>query len=334
MCIHFVLEFLLKFSYNRFMKKILTTILTILILFSGCGEKKESFSATVTAMGTVASYKIYGQGARETFSQINEIFEEIDNACSLTKEGSAVNMLNFLGKTDNPYIVEQATLFEKNGLLKISEKKFDLTVGALTDLWDIGFLGETVPENIEEALKNVDGTKTKIENNVFYIGENQKIDLGAVTKGYALDKAKEILDRNNVSGVVTLGGSVLFCGSKKNNWTCAIKNPFNTSEYLGVITLKEGFVSTSGSYERFFEENGKTYHHIIDATDGYPFETDIVSVTIVCNNGFLSDALSTVCFMAGIEKSKEIIKNFNASAIFVDKDQNITILGDVDFEAY
>ena len=314
------------------MKKILTTILTILILFSGCGEKTESFNATVTAMGTVASYKIFGQGARESFSEIDKVFEEIDNACSLTKEGSAVNMLNSSGETDNPYIVEQAELFSKNNLLEISENKFDLTIGTATTLWNIGFENAKVPEKVD--ITYVDGTKTKIENNVFYIGENQEIDLGAVTKGYALDKAKEILDKNNLSGVVTLGGSVLFCGSKKNNWTCAIKNPFNTSEYLGVITLKEGFVSTSGSYERFFVENGKTYHHIIDATDGYPYETDIVSVTIICDNGFLSDALSTVCFMAGIEKSKEIIKEFNASAIFVDKDQNITILGDVDFEAY
>ncbi len=338
MCIHFVLEIMLNFSYNRIMRKIFVTILTILLIFSGCAENETSqgFSATLTAMGTIVSYNLNGKMGESAFYEIDKVFEEIDNACSLTKENSAINSLNATGRTDNSFIVEQAVLFEKYNLLEISQGKFDLTVGALTDLWDIGFSGGTVPENIEDALKNVDGRKTKIENNVLYIGENQKIDLGGVTKGYALDRAKEILDKNSLSGVVTLGGSVLFNGSnpKKDRWTCAVKNPFNTSEYLGVITLKEGFVSTSGSYERFFVENGKTYHHIIDATDGFPFETDIVSVTIICDNGFLSDALSTVCFLAGMEKSKEIIEKFNASAIFVDKDQNITILGDVDFEAY
>ena len=338
MCIQNTLEIMIKFSYNRNMRKILVTIFTILLIFSGCAEKpkNDGMRATLTAMGTVVSYNLNGAGGEVAFSEIDKVFEEIEKACSLTKEGSAINSLNLSGQTDNLYIVEQAKLFEEYNLLKISEGKFDLTAGALTTLWDIGFSGKSVPENIDDALKDVDGSKTKIENNVFYIGENQKIDLGGVTKGYALDKAKEILEKNDVSGVITLGGSVLFYGKnpKKDNWTCAVKNPFNTSEYLGVISLKEGFVSTSGSYERFFEENGKVYHHIIDATDGYPFETDIVSVTIICDNGFLSDALSTICFLSGIEKSREIIKQFNASAIFVDKDQNITILGDVDFEAY
>lgn len=320
------------------MKRFLVTILTILLIFSGCADKgaQEKFSTALTSMGTVASYNLFGQAGESAFYEIDRIFEEVDNACSLTKEDSAINALNKEGETENVYIVEQARLFEENGLLELSERKFDLTVGTLTELWDIGFSGEKVPENISDALRKVDGTKIKIEDGILKLGENQRLDLGAVTKGYALDKAKEILDNHNASGVVTLGGSVLFCGKnpQKDFWTCAVKNPFDTSKYIGVITLNEGFVSTSGSYERFFEEKGKIYHHILDATTGYPYETEVVSVTVICDNGFLSDALSTVCFMAGIEKSREILEKFNASAIFVEKDQNITILGDVDFEAY
>lgn len=321
--------------YNGIMKKIFTAILTILFIFTGCTSSKP-YEATLTGMGTLISYKLYGENGEAVFKEIDGMFVEIDNACSSTKENSAVNNLNKSYVTDNKYIVEQAMLFEKYNLLEISKGRFDLTAGALTTLWDIGFSGQSVPENIENALMLVDGTKTKIENGCYYIGENQVIDLGAVTKGYALDKAKEVLEKYNISGVVTLGGSVLFYGEnpQKGNWTCAVKNPFDTNSYLGVITLKEGFVSTSGSYERFFEENGTRYHHIIDATDGYPFETDIVSVTVICDNGFLSDALSTICFMLGVEESKKVLEQFNAQAIFVDKDQNITILGEVDFEAY
>ena len=313
----------------------MVTILTILMIFSGCAENTaEGFRTTITSMGTIASYNLYGTDNQSAFYEVDKVFDEIDKACSLTKADSEINKLNLTGKTDNLYIVEQAELFNKNNLLEISENKFDLTIGTVTSLWNIGFENAKVPEKVDVSF--VDGKKAKVENGVYYIGENQKIDLGAVTKGYALDKAKEILDKHNVSGVVTLGGSVLFNGKnpEKDNWTCAVKNPFNTSEYLGVITLKEGFVSTSGSYERFFEEKGKTYHHIIDATTGYPAETDLVSVTVVCDNGFLSDALSTVCFLLGIEKSRGIVERYNASAIFVDKDQNITILGDVDFETY
>lgn len=317
------------------MRKIIIAILTILLMFTGCTSQKP-YEITLTGMGTIVSYKLYGENGQAVYSEIDRIFTEIDNACSLTKEDSAINALNETGSTDNIYIVEQAKLFEEYGLLEISMGKFDLTAGTLTDLWDIGFSGEKVPENIENAKKLVDGTKTKLENNRYYIGENQKVDLGAVTKGYALDKAKAILEKNNTAGVVTLGGSVLFCGENPNggSWKCAVKNPFDTSGYLGIITLKDGFVSTSGSYERFFVENNVTYHHIIDVTTGYPHKTDIVSVTVISQNGFLSDALSTVCFMLGIDKSRDVLERFDSRAIFVDKDQNITILGDVDFEAY
>ncbi len=309
--------------------------MTILLIFTGCVPNKP-LEMTLTGMGTVVSYKLYGENGEVAFEEIDKIFAEIDDACSLTKESSEINKLNETFETRNIYIVEQARLFSEYDLLKLSENKFDLTVGALTSLWDIGFSGKTVPENIEDALKNVDGNKTEIKDGVYYIGENQKIDVGAVTKGYALDKAKEILEKHNTSGVVTLGGSVLFCGKNPNNenWTCAVKNPFNTSEFLGVLSLKSGFVSTSGSYERFFTENNKTYHHIIDATTGYPYETDIVSVTVISDNGYLSDALSTVCFMLGIEESRSVLEKFNAKAIFVDKNKTITVVGDIDFEAY
>lgn len=340
MRIQIIVEKLMNLLYNSIMKKFIVTIFTIVLIFTGCTDNvhTDELCTTLTAMGTVVSYKLYGTQVEtdNAFKQIDKVFGQIDEACSLTNKNSQINALNIAGQTDNLYIVEQAKLFEEYKLLEISENKFDLTAGSLTALWDIGFNGKTVPENITDTLKYVDGRKTTVKGGVFYIGENQKIDLGGVTKGYALDKAKEILDENNVAGVVTLGGSVLFCGKnpKKDNWTCAVKNPFNTSEYLGFFTLKEGFVSTSGSYERFFQENGKTYHHIIDATDGYPYETDIVSVTVICENGFLSDALSTICFMAGVEKSEAILQQFNADAIFVDINQNITILGDVDFEVY
>lgn len=317
------------------MRKITIILLTILLIFTGCVPQRP-MERTLTGMGTVVSYKLYGEKGQEAFEEIDKIFTEIDNACSLTKEDSEINKLNKSFETSNIYIVEQARLFSEYDLLKLSKNKLDLTIGTLTNLWDIGFSGKTVPENIEDTLKNVAGNKTGIKDGVYHIGENQKIDLGAVTKGYALDKAKEILEKHNTSGVVTLGGSVLFCGKNPNNenWTCAIKNPFNTSEFLGVISLEEGFVSTSGSYERFFTENNKTYHHIIDATTGYPSDTDIVSVTVIADNGFLSDALSTVCFMLGIKESRSVLEKFNAKAIFVDRNKNITVVGDIDFEAY
>ena len=286
-------------------------------------------------MGTVISYKIYGKECETAFALICAEFDKIENACSLTKEGSAINILNETGSTDNTYLVEQAQKTQE--FTQKSQGKFDYTVGSLTSLWNIGFFCARKPtqQEIDNALNFVDASKTSVKDGVFNISSGQKADFGATAKGYALDKAKEILQENSVdSAVISVGGSVLFYGksSTKKDWVCAVKDPFDTSKYLGTFNIKEGCVSTSGSYERFFEEDGTVYHHIIDAKTGYPSKTDLVSVTIICDNGLMSDALSTVCFMVGVEEGTKLINEYGAKGIFVNKDGEITVVGDIDFE--
>ncbi len=319
--------------YNMYMRKFIIAIFTILILlFAGCAPETTDASINVTGMGTVISLKLYGEESEQVLELLLDEFDRIDNACSLTKGDSEINRLNETGVTDNKYIIEQV-----KGIDFSQDSGFDITIGSVTSLWNIGFENAKKPEHsqIEKALLSVGFEKTRFENDKFILAENQKLDLGAVTKGYALDKAKEILEKHNISGaVVTVGGTVLFYGNnpKNKNWTCAVKDPFDTTKYLGTFSLKSGFVSTSGSYERFFSEDGKTYHHIIDARTGYPSESDVVSVTVVCENGLLSDALSTVCFMAGVEDGAKILEKYGAKGIFVEKDGNITVVGDIDFE--
>lgn len=318
----------------KFKFKILATICVIVLLFSGCKQDK-AFSTSVTAMGTVISFKLYGDNSENVFNALMQEFDKIENACSLTKKGTAINLLNETGKTDNPFIIEQVEKITP--LLKKSGGRFDYTVGTVTALWNIGFSDAKKPQQkeINDALKLVDGLKANVEDGVLTLSKGQKVDLGATAKGYALDKAKEILGTNKVQGaVITVGGSVLFYGNNPANkeWVCAVKDPFDTNKYLGTFKINEGFVSTSGSYERFFEEDGIKYHHIIDALTGYPVNTDLVSVTVVCDNGLLSDALSTVCFMVGFEQGKELLREYNAKGIFVDKNGKIAVVGDIDFE--
>lgn len=332
MCIHFTLEKLVILIYNMCMKKIIIAIFTIFILlFVGCAPEEASIN--VTGMGTVISLKLYGEDCQQVKSSVLDEFDKIDSACSLTKKDSAVNRLNETGKTDDPHILEQV-----NSIKELPKNSgFDITVGSVTSLWNIGFENAKKPEHsqIEKALLSVGMEKTQIKDGTFILSKDQKIDLGAVTKGYALDKAKEILEKHNVSGaVITVGGSVLFYGEnpKNKNWTCAVKDPFDTSKFIGTFSLENGFVSTSGSYERFFSEDGKTYHHIIDARTGYPSESDVVSVTVICENGLLSDALSTISFMAGVEEGTKILEKYDAKGIFIKKDGNITVVGDIEFE--
>ncbi len=320
--------------YNSIMKKCIVTIFTICaLLFTGCAQN--SYSASLTGMGTVISHKIYGKNAQEVFLELSKLIDEIDSACSLTKEDSEINRLNETGVTDNIHIVSQARTFSELQLK--TEGKLDITAGSLTALWNIGFENAKIPDedSIKNALLKIDGSRVSFLGNTLKTEAGQMLDLGASAKGYALDKIKEVLEKNDTDGaVITLGGSVLFFGKnpKGGPWRCAVKDPFDTEKYLGTFTLENGFVSTSGDYERFFVEDNVKYHHILDAKTGYPAETDVVSVTVIMDNGLLSDLLSTACFMLGKKKGEALLREYDGQGIFVLKDGSIALVGDIDFE--
>ena len=107
-------------------------------------------------------------------------------------------------------------------------------------------------------------------------------------------------------------------------WSVAVRDP-NGDGSLGSVTLAEGFVSTSGSYEKYFEQDGVLYHHLLDPKTGYPAESGLVSVTVVAKSGVLSDALSTACFVLGREDGMKLLEEFDAEGIFIDSDNNITV---------
>ena len=135
--------------------------------------------------------------------------------------------------------------------------------------------------------------------------------------------------------MVSVGGSILAFGKRNkagDKWRVAVRHPRKENAYIGVINLSEGFVSTSGDYEKYFEKDGIRYHHILNANTGYPADSGLSSVTVVCGSGLLSDALSTACFILGEEKSKALLDEYSACAVFVDKQLNVSTYGDIDFE--
>ena len=115
--------------------------------------------------------------------------------------------------------------------------------------------------------------------------------------------------------MVSVGGSLLIYGDR--TFSVGIVNPDNDKQSMGTLKLKNVCVSTSGSYEKFFEQDGKRYHHILNATTGYPANGEFKSVTVVCESGLLSDALSTVCYIVGYRKSIEILEKYEAEAVFI-----------------
>ena len=211
---------------------------------------------------------------------------------------------------------------------------YDLTILPISNLWDFGGDNQKVPsiKEIENNLPLVGYKNLKINEDVKrakLLEKGSGIDLGAVGKGTACDVAIESYKNNGADyGLIAVGGSIGVYGTKPNKtpWNIAIRNPFKgleSTDSIAIIKIRDGFLSTSGSYEKCFEENGTTYHHILNPKTGYPVETDLVAVTVLHSNGTMSDLLSTACFVLGKESSIPILEHYGAQAIFIDKNKNI-----------
>ncbi len=158
------------------------------------------------------------------------------------------------------------------------------------------------------------------------LSEGMAVDLGAAGKGAACDKALAVYQEAGLAGgVAAAGGSVGLYGKKPGGslWQISVRDPWGGGS-VGVLELEEGFVSTSGSYEKTFQQDGITYHHLIDPKTGYPAESGLVSVTVCSGSGALSDCLSTACFVLGEEKSLPLLESFSAQALFIHEDGSIT----------
>jgi thiamine biosynthesis lipoprotein len=183
---------------------------------------------------------------------------------------------------------------------------------------------------IHDALKDTGYERLVLDNGQLTIPRDYVLDLGAVGKGYALDVLAEVLEeRDTVTGAtISLGGSVLTYGSKPDGtpWYVGVVNPHDSSKQLGVLSLRGRWcVSTSGDYERYVEVDGRHYHHILDPATGYPGESDVKSVTILSRNGFLSDALSTACFLLGSREGLKLASQYEAEALFVTEQGNLVM---------
>ena len=175
---------------------------------------------------------------------------------------------------------------------------------------------------VQKKLALVDGNKVEIQTrdsdekgrdskekaNFVTLGADQQIDFGGIAKGYTSSRIMDIYKDNGItSGLVNLGGNVQALGTKTDGtkWKIAVQSPDDTEDYLGILSVQDKAVITSGGYERYFEQDGVTYHHIIDPKTGYPAESGLVSVTIVSEDGTLADGLSTSLFIMGKEKAAD-----------------------------
>lgn len=305
-------------------KSLIAIILCAVIVFGIVSydfiSGRSSCEKTSVAMGTVVTVKLFGFGAKNDLDKIETEINGLENSVlSWRKEGSDVYRINKGSGTQ--VSVSPDTVKIIGQCIDISDDcggVFDITIGNVTKLWDFGGNNQRLPsdDEIKTALGSVGYKNVSILGNAVQIKKGQSLDLGAVGKGFVCDKIKELLDKGRTkSAVVSVGGSLLIYGNR--TFSVGIVNPDNDKQSMGTLKLKDTCVSTSGNYEKYFEQDGKRYHHILNAATGYPATSEFKSVTVVCESGLISDALSTVCYIAGYRKSIEILKKFDAEAVFI-----------------
>lgn len=305
-------------------KSLIAIILCAVIVFGIVSydfiSGRSSCEKTSVAMGTVVTVKLFGFGAKNDLDKIETEINGLENSVlSWRKEGSDVYRINKDSGTQ--VSVSPDTVKIIGQCIDISDDcggVFDITIGNVTKLWNFGGNNQRLPsdDEIKTALGSVGYKNVSISGNAVQIKKGQSLDLGAVGKGFVCDKIKELLDKGRTkSAVVSVGGSLLIYGNR--TFSVGIVNPDNDKQSMGTLKLKDTCVSTSGNYEKYFEQDGKRYHHILNATTGYPATSEFKSVTVVCESGLISDALSTVCYIAGYRKSIEILKKFDAEAVFI-----------------
>jgi len=318
----------------RTLKK-LTAVVFILVLtlgvvlFSSWVQKPRETSYTLStfSMGSIVQQTVYGEQAEAAASAASFAVTSLENKISWRVENSDIHKLNAAAGVDEVQLSDptEALFLTLLDVCKQSHGAFDITIAPLSLLWNFDEAPSLPsPEDIAYFRQFVG------YENVFCNPETGNarldipfcaVDLGAAGKGAACDAVVSVYKEHGVSGaVVAVGGSIGLYGAKADgsDWNIEIRDP-NSSGALGLLRLAGGFVSTSGSYEKFFEENGVIYHHILDPKTGYPAESDLVSVTVVADSGALSDALSTACFVLGYEESLPLLEHYGAEAVFVDK---------------
>lgn len=301
------------------------------------------------AMGTAVSIRIYDiKGVQESADTASRTIRRLDNTISWRFQNGELATINnnyeVGGKNELSEELYEA-INKAYEICKDSDGALDITVRPLANLWNIENASSEdfeVPskEDIEKAMDQVDYSCLEFteDGKLIINKEGVVIDLGAVGKGYALDVIKKRLERDKVGGAnISVGGSIMVYGTKANkkDWKIGIRNPKgNVNDYIGYISIKPNvttFISTSGDYEKFIEKDGVIYHHILDPHTGEPAKSDYASVTIICDNGLVSDGLSTACFILGYDRSLPLLEKYNASAVFVDKNNEVKIVGDVNY---
>ena len=303
-------------------------------------EDYGGFRSGITyAMNTVIEQKWYGESADTVYTGMETKIREIESALSLHLSQSEIAAINENAGVQ-PVEVSQRTfdlLQRAKELSEQSDGAFDITIAPVVELWGITSDHPHVPTDEElaqaMALMGLEDLVMDEEACTAYLTRpGMAIDLGGIAKGWTADQLREYARELGAErGYVSLGGNLMIIGERPDGdpFKFGLRDPQgDASTYLGTVTLEDGCtMATTGGYERYFEEDGIRYHHVLDPRTGYPADSDLLSVAVISKDGTLADYLSTTLFVQGLEAAKAAAGSEDYALVMVDQENNVWISG-------
>lgn len=303
-------------------------------------EDYGGFRSGITyAMNTVIEQKWYGESADTVYTGMETKIREIESALSLHLSQSEIAAINENAGVQ-PVEVSQRTfdlLQRAKELSEQSDGAFDITIAPVVELWGITSDHPHVPTDEElaqaMALMGLEDLVLDEEACTAYLTRpGMAIDLGGIAKGWTADQLREYARELGAErGYVSLGGNLMIIGERPDGdpFKFGLRDPQgDASTYLGTVTLEDGCtMATTGGYERYFEEDGIRYHHVLDTRTGYPADSDLLSVAVISKDGTLADYLSTTLFVQGLEAAKAAAGSEDYALVMVDQENNVWISG-------
>lgn len=314
-------------------KRIIAVVLMFVFMLSGCTgiSGKRDLTYTDTLFDTMIKIQILDYADEELIKEVEKICKDYDVKFSKTNENSEIYKINNAGGEAVEVSPETITLIKKGIYYsELSQGAFDITIGSVSNLWDFKE-AKTIPsaDAINAAKSHVNYQNIILKNNTVKLTDPAaQIDVGAIAKGYIADRIKDYLENNGIDhAIINLGGNIQTIGSKPDgsDYNIGIQKPFDeTGEPLTSVKLSDKTIVTTGIYQRYFEQDGKIYHHVLDPLTGMPSETDLYSVSIITDSSLTADALSTVCCLMGYEKALLLVNRLdNVDAVFITNDNEI-----------
>lgn len=284
---------------------------------------------------TVVQLSIYHENQEEVMDGALELIKELESLLSTGLEGSDIYRINAAAGKEAVQVDERTFELLEMALAtsESSDGRFDISIGVINKLWNIGSKNARKPnqEEISAALSQVDFRKVTLdkEAKTVYIEEGMSLELGAISKGYIADQVKSYLEKHGIStAIINLGGNVIVMGTSPNQeegWKVGVQDPDEVrGETVGHVFQADHSIVTSGIYERYIEVDGQIYHHILNPESGYPVENNISGVSVFTRTSTQADALSTTLFIYGIEEGLAYVNGLeDVEAVFIDKDHGV-----------